>query len=236
MLNALGTMLLIPVLLPQGIWVRLKTPKLPEAEGARYGSIGSGTSIKVLILGDSAAAGVGVDFQDQALSGQLVERLASSYTVNWRLEAHTGDRTLDVISRLSSMDEEQFDIVITSIGVNDVTSSVLPSEWQSQQSEMIQLLRKKFSAHKVLMTVVPPMNAFPALPQPLRWCLGHRAHELNIKMSQLVAQYDFCQLIEPGFELDGQLMARDGFHPGPELYKQWADTLADQIIGDKSFG
>lgn len=236
MFNTLSTLLLIPVLLPQGIWVRMTTPRLPEAEGPRFGSIGSGPTIKVLILGDSAAAGVGVESQSQALSGQLVARLAKRYTVNWRLEANTGDKTQDVLTRLATMDAESFDVVITSIGVNDVTSSVQPQEWKQQQSALVRTLRTKFSANRILMTVVPPMNAFPALPQPLRWCLGHRAYELNVQLATLVKEHSWCELVEPGFELDSALMASDGFHPGPELYKQWAETLARCITGDKSFG
>lgn len=229
MLNTLSTLFLLPILLPQGIYVRLTTPRLPEASGERAGVIGEGKLLKVLILGDSAAAGVGAECQSQALSGQLVDRLKESYTVDWRLEASTGDKTLDVIERLEALDAFDVDLVITSIGVNDVTSSVSPADWYQQQQQMVDLLRQKFSVRTVLMTPVPPMHLFPALPQPLRWCLGNRANELNHRMNALIQANAFCHLIEPGFELDQSLMASDGFHPGPKLYQQWAEALTSHI-------
>ncbi|GLQ31577.1 SGNH/GDSL hydrolase family protein [Litoribrevibacter albus] len=229
MLNTLSTLLLLPILLPQGIYVRLTTPKLPEAKGERSGVLGQGNPLSVLILGDSAAAGVGVDCQSQALSGQLIERLKAHYQIEWRLEAKTGDKTLDVIERLETLDAFEVDVVITSIGVNDVTSSVSPNDWYHQQQRMIDLLKDKFSVGSVLMTPVPPMHMFPALPQPLRWCLGLRARELNAHLKKLIHANENCSLIEPGFELDHSLMASDGFHPGPKLYEQWAEALTQHI-------
>ncbi len=229
MLNTLSTFLLLPILLPQGIYVRLTTPRLPEAKGLRSGVIGQGEPLKIMILGDSAAAGVGVDCQSQALSGQLIARLKEHYQVSWRLEATTGDNTQDVIRRLEQLEPEAFDLVITSVGVNDVTSSVLPSDWLILQQQMVNLLCRKFSAETVLMTPVPPMHLFPALPQPLRWCLGLRASELNHRLKDLIQVNEACLLIEPGFELDQSLMASDGFHPGPKLYEHWADVLTKKI-------
>ena len=63
---------LAPVIIAQGLYVRRVTPRLPEPEGERSGVNGAGPPLSLLILGDSAAAGVGVATQDQALSGQLV--------------------------------------------------------------------------------------------------------------------------------------------------------------------
>ncbi|MDH3952646.1 MAG: SGNH/GDSL hydrolase family protein, partial [Gammaproteobacteria bacterium] len=59
----------------QGIWTNLRVPTLPEPPGAREGSAGKGPPLKLLVVGDSAAAGVGVSRQDEALLGQVVSRL-----------------------------------------------------------------------------------------------------------------------------------------------------------------
>ena len=55
-----------PVLLAQGHYVRRVTPRLPEPEGLRQGVEGSGPPLRLLILGDSSAAGVGVATQAEA--------------------------------------------------------------------------------------------------------------------------------------------------------------------------
>ena len=57
-------LILAPVLIYQGKQVSKDTPRLPEAPGLRKGIHGNGEKqIRLLILGDSAAAGVGVDEQ-----------------------------------------------------------------------------------------------------------------------------------------------------------------------------
>jgi hypothetical protein len=66
---------LAPILLCQGKYVRRVTPKLPEADGPRFGEAGVGKPLRLLVLGDSAAAGVGVNTQQEALAGHLVKGL-----------------------------------------------------------------------------------------------------------------------------------------------------------------
>ena len=88
MIYPLSGLLLGPVLLAQGRYVRGTTPRLPEAAGPRSGQMGdSGQALRLLLVGDSAAAGVGVARQEQALLGQLVAGLAPLRPLHWRLLA-----------------------------------------------------------------------------------------------------------------------------------------------------
>ena len=105
----LRTIGLAPVIVPQGIWTNLRVPTLPEPPGARRGSAGNGPALKLLVIGDSAAAGVGVSHQDEALLGQLVSRLAGRYCVEFDLHAKTGYTTADILRRLDEMAPRDFD-------------------------------------------------------------------------------------------------------------------------------
>ena len=218
-----------PIIIAQGSYVKRVTPKLPEASGERSGLSGQGTRIRLLIIGDSAAAGVGASEQQQALSGNLVRSLADSFQVDWQLLAKSGHTTLDSHQMLASQPQQEFDIIVTSLGVNDVTSSVAPSQWLLQQQELVNLLRKQFNCQQILITQVPPMGQFPALPQPLRGYLGARANQFNRKLSQWINSQADCQLIDINAELDPQHMASDGFHPGPVVYQHWANVIATKI-------
>ena len=82
---------LAPLLLWQGRRVRRVTPRLPEPAGPRAGVAGQGAPLRLLVLGDSAAAGVGVARQRDALTGRLLAELSPRHTVHWRLLAHTGE-------------------------------------------------------------------------------------------------------------------------------------------------
>jgi len=171
-----------------------------------------------------------VDCQSRALSGRLVERLKPHFTLDWSLEATTGHTTKDVLALIEAMVAFKADIVITSLGVNDVTSSTMPKEWYGLQQQLIDQLQRKFSTQQVIMTPVPPMHLFPALPQPLRWCLGLKAKALNQQLVRLIQYNPNCRIVEPEFELDPSLMAKDGFHPGEKLYDQWAEILAESVL------
>lgn len=67
--------LLGPLLWLQARHVRRVTLRMPEPPGLRAGTAGGGPLIRLLVAGDSGAAGVGAPTQDQALCGQLVRRL-----------------------------------------------------------------------------------------------------------------------------------------------------------------
>ena len=72
----LTTTLLFPVLLYQGKQARRTTPRLPEAGGSPCGQYGEGTPARrVLVIGESTAAGVGVETHDQGLASQLAKQI-----------------------------------------------------------------------------------------------------------------------------------------------------------------
>jgi len=230
MVYLLRTITLAPVIVPQGIWTNLRVPTLPEAAGDRLGSAGEGTPLKLLIAGDSAAAGVGVSRQDDALLGQVVSRLASRYRVEFELLARTGFTTADILGCLDEMEPCHYDVVLTSLGVNDVLALTSRTTWLARQKRLRQVLREKFGARLLLISGLPPVHSFPALPQPLRWHLGGRATEFNDLLGAAVAAEADVRLVNLRFSADAGMMASDGFHPGPPIYSEWAERAAQCIL------
>ena len=214
----------------QGLYVRLVTPRLPEPNGARSGVRGSGTPLSLLILGDSAAAGVGVTTQAEALSGRLADVLGSQFRVSWKLMAQTGNRARDIASMLAAASPERFDAVVTSIGVNDVTRGTELGAWIGQLGHIAELLRSKFHAQHIILSSVPPMHLFPALPQPLRWYLGERAKRFNRALEVLARSCGACEFAAPDFPMEPATMAADGFHPGARAYAMWAGHVGGIIL------
>ena len=88
----LTTALLFPVLLYQGKRTRRVTPRLPEATGDCAGQYGEGEPVfRLLVLGESTAAGVGVESHAQGLASQLALQLHQiiyiglSYITNFKI-------------------------------------------------------------------------------------------------------------------------------------------------------
>ena len=192
--------------------------------------------LRLLILGDSSAAGVGAATQDQALAGRLAAALAD-LEPDWRLVARTGATTAAALAHLRALPASPTDVAVVALGVNDVTRAVPVARWLAAQAALIGHLTRDLGARRVYLTGVPPMGAFPALPRPLRGVLGARAARLDAALAELVRQTSGTRHLafDPGL-LDPALMAADGYHPGPVLYARWADALARAIRADLSPG
>lgn len=221
--------LLSPLLLAQGIYARRVTPRLPEPVGPRSGRQGRGPALRLLIAGDSAAAGVGVDDQRAALSGQLSAQLAPCVDLQWTLIAQTGYTTRDLLQRLAQEPAETFDVAVLSLGVNDVTGAVRARAWLARQRALVLLLQQRFQVKQVVLSSLPPMNAFHALPQPLRALLGARSRRFNTALARAVEAWPGCELLSTVPVHDAEALSTDGFHPGPSTYAAWAAQLAARI-------
>nr|WP_255596832.1 SGNH/GDSL hydrolase family protein [Cognatishimia sp. MH4019] len=181
--------------------------------------------LRLLIIGDSSAAGVGASTQDQALAGQLVQRLAASYTVDWHLIAKTGATTASTLAHLRGYAPVKADIAVLIHGVNDTTRLVPVDRFIANQSALLSLLNTQWHVPRVLFSAVPPVGHFPLLSRPLRSLLGRHAtrldHALRRAFSDAHVPFDM--------PMDTSLMAPDGFHPGPDIYRACAALLASRI-------
>lgn len=225
----LSTLLLLPVLFVQGSKVRKNTPRLAEAQGEREGCIGQGKPLSMLILGDSAAAGVGVETQKDALSGAIIQELQNEFSLQWRLHAKTGDTTRQVFHALQYLEEQKYDVIVTSIGVNDVTKLTSAKSWIKQQKQLFDHIQKRFQPKLIIVSGVPPMQHFPALPNPLAWLFGQYAKQMNQKLQQWLApqsQFELLQYDIETFQAMNLPMASDGFHPSKEVYAIWGRQVA----------
>jgi lysophospholipase L1-like esterase len=213
----------------QGIWVRITVPKLPEAKGPRQGSTGTGIPLRILVGGDSSAAGVGASTQTEALVGQLVSSLTDDFEVSWKLIANTGWTTAELGQFLSTIPSAQYDIVLTATGVNDITSRNSMSACLLEQVKLVELLRDRFEVRHILISGLPPIHKFPSLPEPLRRYLGDRAKKLDAAIKSWTRNQPDCDHIELNFPIGPENMASDGFHPGSGIYDLWGKAAAQMI-------
>ena len=228
------TVALLPSLLIQGYFVKKHTPRLPEPEGQRKGTTHTGKpALSILIVGDSAAAGVGVAQQEDALLGALLKQLSTNFTVSYQLEAKTGDTTEQLLIRIRALPAQKFDLVISSIGVNDVTKLILPKKWLQQQKVLYSEIEHKFSPQQIMVTAVPAMNHFPALPNPLAWLFGRYSTTMNIALQKWIEsqphqpKYSLISFDVQEFQTLKLQMASDGFHPAKEIYQLWGQQIVE---------
>lgn len=227
--ETLTKLLLGPLFLAQGAYARLATPRLPEPLGSRQGTVGAGQALRLLVMGDSCAAGVGVNTQEEALSRMLVSRLAGDFQVSWRLLARSGLVTREAPRLLRQLCGETFDVAVVSVGGNDVVSWLEVSTWRKQLAALIDALHREAGVREVVISYIPPMHLFIAMPQPLRWYVGRKTVSFNAHMERLICSRPHCHFLEPDIPLDSSLLAVEGFHPGPIIYQLWADSATTII-------
>lgn len=219
-----------PLLYLQGRSARRKIPVLPEPAGARRGVSGVGRKLDLLVTGDSAAAGVGVARQDEALLGHLVAGLSAERRVGWMLVAESGAKTADTLRRLETVDATALDVAVVSVGLNDVLARARRDAWRGRHAALRDLLRRRFQARHLLVCGLPPVGRFVALPQPLRWYLGSRARQFDRALERDLDTEPNSTFVGFDYADDEADMATDGFHPGPRLYAAWGARLASLIL------
>lgn len=227
---------LAPLLLAQALYARARVPRLPEAAGPREGVVGRGPALALWIIGDSSAAGVGVELQDDALAGRLAPALAArgGVTVHWRLIARSGvtsAQALGLLDELSAAARADIAVVVT--GVNDVVDQVPPPKALAARARLLAALRERHRVRHVVWTPVPPMQRFSGLPRPLRWIAGLDAAAHERALAAWAAEQSGSSHLPFDLPLDDPaLLARDGFHPGAPLYRHWGEALAAHLAAD----
>lgn len=221
-----------PLLLPQSRWLRRHALRLPEATGPRAGEIGHGApGLRLLVVGDSSAAGVGVADQAQALALPLAQGLAVALAVPvaWQLVARTGINTAEARALVRQSELRPADVVVTALGVNDVSSQTPAGRFIEQTALLWSELQQRTGARWAVLSGLPPMHMLRAVPHPLRWYLGRYAAWLDAAVRDWSGErrLGYCAL---QWSTDPAVLAEDGFHPGPRLYPQWAQRLAQIIV------
>lgn len=228
----LTTALLFPVLLYQGKRARKTTPRLPEAHGSPYGQCGEGQpDLRLLVIGESTAASVGVTTHDQGLASQLALQLRerTGQTISWHTFGVNGICLGQLNRKLASMELPEADVVVLSMGVNDTTGFTPRYRFRRQLLALRELLAPRYPGPIYLLSV-PPMHLFTALPSPLRHVMGWRARQLNRVYEQLAREEpDYFQYRSYSAITDISLLASDGYHPNEKGYKAIAEGLVAEI-------
>jgi lysophospholipase L1-like esterase len=224
---------LAPLLVAQAIATRRRAPVLPEAEGEREGVVGAiaAPSLRLLVAGDSSAAGVGVARQEQAVVGHLVRTLhrATGRRIEWALRARTGLTTRGVHDLLASAPPFSADVAVVITGVNDVIDQVTTRRAVRDRAALADWLLDTSGVRHVVFAPLPPVHRFPLLPEPLRRVMGGDARRHDAALARWAATRSDVSHPVFALDLDASGMARDGFHPGEPVYRACGEALAAHV-------
>jgi len=113
------------------------------------------------------------------------------------------------------------------IGVNDTMKFQRPRRWTKDLSYLIRAIRERTGDVPVFFSALPPVEKFPALPQPLRGVLGLRAKVLDRTARNFLPNLSSVNYVSININGGKELFCEDGFHPSVLLYEKWGEQLAE---------
>lgn len=223
-----------PVLAVQGRQVEQTMPKLPEATGPRQGGAGTtGETIpqRLLVFGESTAAGVGVETVEQSIACGLVDALGERgrpfhYEIVGRTGTTAHKARLDLLPHTGG----PYDLVVVMLGVNDVLAMTPAGTWRQAVSGVVDTLLTRMSpGGRLIITGVPRVDTFPILPQPLRSILGLHARGLDAELVTIARRHPRVTHLPVPPVPHPRFVSTDGFHPSALGYSRWVAELLEHL-------
>jgi lysophospholipase L1-like esterase len=229
----------LPLMLPQALRLKRRAPRAAAAKGERGGLAhpdandpnSSAPTLRLLAIGDSPFEGVGIERIADTLPVRLATHLAqaSCVPVEWQIHARNGATASSVRARLlPAVETAPFDLILVSVGVNDVTGLTAGARFRRDLQALLAALRGHSPEARIVLLGIPPMQAFPLLPQPLRSWLGGRSRRLESIGIEVAHTSDALHSPVTVTPLP-ELFADDGFHPSALGHARWADSVLQQL-------
>jgi lysophospholipase L1-like esterase len=207
----------------------------PDATGW-YGRGRRGPALKIVLLGDSSAAGYGVERVEETPGALLASWTAerADRRVYLRGFAKIGARSSDLAAQLDRALSVEPDLAVILIGANDVTHRVLPAASVGHLAEAVRRLTEAGVA--VLVGTCPDLGTVKPIPPPLKQVA--RTWSRRLAAAQTIAVVEgggrtvsLGSILGPEFAAaPAVLFGPDRFHPSAAGYRSLAAVLLPSVL------
>lgn len=198
-------------------------------------TIGSGESLRYLILGDSTTIAQGGEYE-RGYVVQTANKLAEKYQVTYANYGVSGATINDVLRLQLPEVSKMFEptLVVIGVGANDVTHFTSLRSIRKDLNEIIDTIRVMNPEAKIVLSGAASMGDVKRFPQPTKWLAGVRTKQINNVFLEVVAEKNatFAYVAEKtgkNFSNNPHYFAADNFHPNDEGYAQWTVVIQEAI-------
>jgi lysophospholipase L1-like esterase len=191
---------------------------------------GSGAPMRLLMLGDSTAAGLGVERTEETVGGRLAELIAATgRQVRLDSVAVAGSRTADLSTQVSrALVRSAPDIAVILVGSADATHFTSLGQVAAHLAAAVRRLRS--AGAEVVVGTCPDLGAARSMAQPLRELIGWAGRRVGEASRQGAVDgggvvIDLAARTGPVFRADPGTLSADGYHPSADGYQLWALAL-----------
>jgi lysophospholipase L1-like esterase len=206
----------------------------PDLGLAVRSSIGAADAppLRLVLLGDSSALGVGVDRVQDTLGGHLAALLtrdAGQRRIELSSVAVAGSRSPDLATQVArALLGRRPDIAVILIGANDATRLRRPREAALHLAAAVRRLRE--AGVRVVVGTCPDLGAVRAIAPPLRQIVGWLGRRVSHAQARAVTEaggiaVDLAAETGPVFRADPGTLCHDRYHPSADGYRVWAHAL-----------
>lgn len=213
-------------------WVASKTEEVDELPRPRdepeWHSPGLDAD-RVLIFGGGPAVGWGVLSHAIALPGSLGRVLSRRTRRGSDIYAHPVPRLrmAGALAELCTIDLDQFDAVVVTLGINDAGALTPLKHWERGLSLLLRTFAERSSSTmRIFVAGVHPIRSIPMYDSPLGSFANSHARRMNAtseRLCDLHPQATYVALTAP--EPSGDLRFRDA-----KSYRHWAEELAEAMV------
>ena len=204
-----------------------------DADGT-YGR-GSAEPIRLVLLGDSSAVGLGVERASETPGALMARGLAHAahQRVTLLTVGRSGAVSSDLPSQLDRALVAKPEVAIIMVGANDVTHRVRPSEAVRHLVETVRRLVQLDCA--VVVATCPDLGTIEPIAQPLRTVARRWSRMLAAAQTIAVVEaggrtVSLGDILGPEFAADRRMFSADRFHPSATGYARAAAAMLPSII------
>jgi lysophospholipase L1-like esterase len=207
----------------------------PRCDGG-YGTEFDGPALTLAVLGDSSAAGYGVDLPRETpgalLAAGLAERLRRP--VSACSLAVVGATSATLVPQCEAAVELRPDVAVILVGANDVTHRVPPTIAVAHLASTVRQLRAVGT--RVVVGTCPDLGTIRPIAQPLRWLAQRWSRQMAAAQTIAAveagaATVSLGDLLGPDFAAaPDEMFSADRFHPSAVGYAAAAAAMLPTLV------
>lgn len=205
--------------------------------------------LRMVVLGDSTTAGVGVERAEDALPYLIARRVAEAERRDVHVVSYgwAGARAADLVRQqlpraiepLRATETDSFlagaGVVVIVIGSNDATHNTPPGRFRDSLRTVLDGIRDTAPSARVVLAGIPAFRGALRGVEPLIFLADQYARLLRsvsrVEADRAGAAYaDLARDVPPLIRGRTDVLSRDQFHPSVVGYAAWADVIAEALL------